>query len=205
MAFCSANHRSEPVLRCPNHIAGSNAASPHLHHVLSCKQNNAVYSVSNGHYAVCVPLGTPQPGTDYVQMDFAFHCKNSCSPGMNRRATEVVFNLETDTGEILGRRQVPVKICSCPKRDRTKDEAADREFPATKKRKVSSGKKSVPIYRGPTVEMDSEVYTFTTKIVGRENLEILKKVAYGLLAGTLARGGQTALIEPIMDELQRGS
>ncbi|XP_012261277.2 cellular tumor antigen p53 [Athalia rosae] len=200
MSFCSATHRSEPVTRCHNHIAVSNQNVPHLRHVLSCKHTNATYHEVNGHFSVLVPLGTPQTGSDYIQMDFVCHCKNSCSPGINRRPTEVIFTLENSIGEVLGRRKLQIRICSCPKRDREKEERPLKELAHSRKRKLAIGKKFMP---NKKLCDDPNVFTFNVKIYGRDNYSKLRECAFDAMAGSIARGEPRHIIEPLMEEIVR--
>lgn len=69
-----------------------------------------------------------------------FTCQNSCSGGMNRKSTVIVFNLENSQGDILGKKLMHFKVCSCPKRDKDKEEEALttlEQQPKQKKRKAS--------------------------------------------------------------------
>lgn len=204
MAFCQPAHRSEAVTRCHNHIALSNKDSPYLRHVLSCRHTQASYEESNGHYCVKVPLGAPQPGSDYVQMDLTFHCKNSCSTGINRRPTEVVFYLETASGEVVGLRKLSVRICSCPKRDKDKEERSLRDYsaPASKKRKLTGKKCVPPVYREQP-EPDSEIFPLSLRVYGRENYETLKRIFYGQMLTSIECGGPAAVIRPLIDDMLR--
>lgn len=59
---------------------------------------------------------------------------------MNRKSTVIVFNLENSQGEILGKKLMHFKVCSCPKRDKDKEEEALQSLeqqPKQKKRKPS--------------------------------------------------------------------
>ncbi|XP_013167964.1 PREDICTED: cellular tumor antigen p53-like isoform X2 [Papilio xuthus] len=60
----------------------------------------------------------PQPAPHAYQ----FVCKNSCSSGINRRNTAIVFTLEDHLGQILGRQSVGARVCACLKRDLRRDE-----------------------------------------------------------------------------------
>ncbi|XP_014361229.2 cellular tumor antigen p53 [Papilio machaon] len=60
----------------------------------------------------------PQPAPHAYQ----FVCKNSCSSGINRRNTAIVFTLEDHLGQILGRQSVGARVCACLKRDMRRDE-----------------------------------------------------------------------------------
>ena len=69
-----------------------------------------------------------------VTVPIKFMCLGSCIGGINRRATMVIFTLESLSGEVCGRAKVDVRICSCPRRDahaeedkKAKDEALVRK------------------------------------------------------------------------------
>ncbi|KAH0554579.1 cellular tumor antigen p53 [Cotesia glomerata] len=127
LVYAEDRYRGDPVLRCHNHIGTDSPANRNmptiiLKQVVRCIHPRSCYEDISGHNSVTIPLGTPQPGCNYVPLDFMFYCKNSCSTGMNRRATQLVFTLETETREIVGRRTLEVRVCSCPKRDKEKEE-----------------------------------------------------------------------------------
>lgn len=67
-------------------------------HVIKCNNPDTVYlgdKTQGERLSLCIPFAYPQTGTDNVREMFEFLCKNSCpSPGMNRRAIEVIFTLE---------------------------------------------------------------------------------------------------------------
>ncbi|XP_021937453.1 cellular tumor antigen p53 isoform X2 [Zootermopsis nevadensis] len=127
--YCETDAFQEPIVRCLFHRAESN---PHnkgfsadiFDHVLRIIHSDAMYDYdeSSERRSVRVPLGHPQAGTDWVTVEFKFMCKNSCISGMNRRPTDVIFTLEDSNLAVLGRRKMKVRICSCPKRDKTKEE-----------------------------------------------------------------------------------
>lgn len=134
-----------------------------MKHVLRCSNQGSVYfgdTESKEHLSVVTPLGLPQAGMDTVRVNYQFMCKNSCPSGMNRRAVDVIFTLEDRwcvffftnhvfllkniffSGNVLGRRKLAVRVCSCPKRDKEKEEKEFRDSnttpPAyTRKRKIS--------------------------------------------------------------------
>lgn len=109
------------------------------HHVIRCQNSNAWYDGNRNdgnHLSVVIRLSQPQPGTDSVREMYQFVCKNSCPSGMNRRPIEVLFTLENVNCDILGRRVLSVRVCSCPKRDKEKEEKEHLN-----KSQVSNGKK----------------------------------------------------------------
>ncbi|XP_068623310.1 cellular tumor antigen p53 [Battus philenor] len=64
----------------------------------------------------------PAPGVHAYQ----FVCKNSCSSGINRRNIAIIFTLEDERGEVLGRQSVGARVCACPRRDLRRDEDETR-------------------------------------------------------------------------------
>lgn len=120
------------------------------HHVIRCQNSKAYYFGDKDkgiRLNVVVQLSKPQPGTDSVREMYQFMCKNSCPSGMNRKPIEVIFTLEDESSAVLGRRVLCVRICSCPKRDKEKEEKEvvnkDKEStPHGKKRKMNDHKKA---------------------------------------------------------------
>ncbi|PSN33023.1 hypothetical protein C0J52_17830 [Blattella germanica] len=122
-AFC------EPVNRCVYHRSGADdidigTKQDVLHHVVRIEdvKSEYCYDMGSKRRSVRVPLCSPQPGTDWVNIAFKFMCKNSCVTGMNRRPIEVIFTLENINEIVYGRQKTKVRICSCPKRDKQKEE-----------------------------------------------------------------------------------
>ncbi|XP_043270359.1 cellular tumor antigen p53 isoform X2 [Venturia canescens] len=205
MVFSQDQNRSDPVKRCHNHMASTTAANavhPEIvKHVVRCLHPGSIYEDQGSHLSVITPLGMPQAGSDYVPMNFQFYCKNSCASSMNRRATELVFTLETHSGEILGRRRLPVRVCSCPKRDKEKEESENRLglVRVPKKRKISApvGKKAII-----SGNIDTREYGVQFVIPGKENYQAVMKYAYDLLAGQGIRTGQIDYLRPYLEDLQ---
>ena len=57
-----------------------------------------------------------------------FMCLGSDVGGINRKPVSVIFTLEDGAGQVVGRRVVDVRICSCPKRDmQQEEERLDRQ------------------------------------------------------------------------------
>lgn len=141
----------------------------HNEHVLAMENEGAEYLLdpSSKRYSVKVPLHL-QSGCEYSLISLKFMCKTSCTGGLNRAPTDIIFTLEDAQwvfftcgknsytlpnhslrrdlsalrfcifvyrGAVLGRQVIGVKICSCPKRDKEKDEQNFGE-PSTGKRKI---------------------------------------------------------------------
>uniref|UniRef100_A0A1B6JTJ9 p53 DNA-binding domain-containing protein n=1 Tax=Homalodisca liturata TaxID=320908 RepID=A0A1B6JTJ9_9HEMI len=118
-----------------------------VRHVVQSSHSQAIYhydSESDRH-SVLVPLEQPPVGADFSTVEYHFTCKTSCPLGMNRKPIDVIFTLETEQCEVIGRQIMAVKICSCPKRDKEKEEAdVKNNGPraiSSEKRKMSSQEK----------------------------------------------------------------
>lgn len=204
LVFVYEQHKNDPVRRCPNHVAPTNSVNhamerERIKHVVQCVNHaSSIYEEDNeGHLSILTPFSTPEAGSQYVPMCYKFFCKNSCSAGMNRRETELVFTLETEGGQILARCTLRIRICSCPKRDKQKGEADNMEQSISVKRELvlTSGKK--------IQSCDTHVYKVELNIVGKENYLSVHKHAYDIMAGQAARTGQLECFKPHMDEISR--
>lgn len=67
----------------------------HIEHVLASENENANYFVDchSQRRSVVVPLHLQQ-GADYALINLKFMCKTSCTGGLNRAQTDVIFTLE---------------------------------------------------------------------------------------------------------------
>lgn len=121
---------------------------------------------------------------------------------MNRRPTELIFTLETESGEILGRQKLCVRVCSCPKRDKEKEEAERQtgslRTGVAKKRKLAAPAGKKLMVAGV---QDSREYTVHFKIPGKENYQAILKQAFDQLAGQAVRTGGHEFLRPYMDDL----
>ena len=210
MVYSLEQHRRDPVLRCHNHMAmpgKTNAGIEHniVKYVVRCLESQNRYEeLPGGHLSIVTALGTPEVGSMYVPVHFKFLCKNSCTSGMNRRATELIFTLENER-EILGRRRLQVRICSCPKRDKEKEEAeaSGVQRPASKKRKMEKTESVLPPLGKkvctPTEEM--AVFNLNFEILGKEEAMAVKKFAYDIMAGKALRTGQMELYRPYLNKI----
>ncbi|KAL2717969.1 cellular tumor antigen p53 isoform X3 [Vespula squamosa] len=203
MVFSLDQYRNDPVQRCHNHMAQSNRSNQDIDpriikHVVRCTDPLSMYEENNEHLSIVTPLRTPQVGSQYVQMYFKFFCKNSCTSGMNRRPTELVFTLEDHMYKVIGRRRLLVRVCSCPKRDKEKEEAeAMNTLPNTKKRKLSAP----PNKKVMLPSCDTHVYNVQLNVVGKENYLAVMKYAYDIMAGQASRTGQFEFFKPYMDNI----
>ncbi|XP_043481431.1 cellular tumor antigen p53 [Leptopilina heterotoma] len=213
MVYVLEQYRSDPVLRCHNHMAmpcKSNFDSHHVtnRHVFRCVDRNSTYEeTQSGHLTIRTPLGTPDIGTMYVPVHFKFLCKNSCTSGMNRRATEMIFTLEDEHQTVLGRRRLQVRICSCPKRDKEKEEAEATGIAPQKikKRKITKAEaaQSTAIKRCASFGDDTTVCHLDMDILGKEEAKAVKKFAYDIMAGKAIRTGKLDLYMPYLSKLSK--
>ncbi|GLH02454.1 Cellular tumor antigen p53, partial [Gryllus bimaculatus] len=125
--FLTQDSFIEPIHRCPTHASNlekSNKDFMHVNHVIRCYHPGAMYQKdsSSQRLSVIVPAEPPQPGSDWFTIMCSFMCKSSCNLGMNCRSTALIFTLERETGEVVGRKLLNIHICSCPRRDMTKEE-----------------------------------------------------------------------------------
>lgn len=139
MMFTQPDQWKNPVKRCVTHRDKedpTNRSYDHSDHVLAMENEGAEYAIDpvSKRHSVRVQLHL-QSGCEFALISLKFMCKTSCTGGLNRAPTDVVFTLEDANGVVLGRQVIGVKICSCPKRDKEKDEQNLGE-PSNGKRKV---------------------------------------------------------------------
>lgn len=208
MAFKLEQYRNDPVKRCFNHMAMTNTVNHNMDpqrikHVVHCINHSSIYVEKNEHLSIITPLRMPESGSAYMPMCYKFLCKNSCSSGMNRRPTELVFTLENNTGAILGRRKLLIRICSCPKRDMQKEEA--ELMPDNPGNNHGTKRKSIkhPVHSGKKTpsSCDQHVYKIQLNVVGKENYLAVLKYAYDIMAGQAMKTGQYELFKPYMDDI----
>ena len=141
IVYSNHDDLNEPVKKCPNHKEQSLGCPPEIiPHILKCAVPETQYKgVENGvkfneRIAIVVPMKSL---ADNQPLKLEFTCQNSCSGGMNRKMTSIVFTLEDQWQRILGRKLMNFKVCSCPKRDKEKEEGSvPKNLP--KKRKTES-------------------------------------------------------------------
>lgn len=141
IVYSNHDDLNEPVKKCPNHKEQSSGCpSEIIPHILKCAVPETQYKgVENGvkfneRIAIVVPMKSL---AENEPLKLEFTCQNSCSGGMNRKMTSIVFTLEDQWQRILGRKLMNFKVCSCPKRDKEKEEGyVNKNLP--KKRKADS-------------------------------------------------------------------
>lgn len=182
--YIRPEHVTDIVTRCPNHLVKDGNTDRVVRHLIRAEQpgNNSVNYVTSpdGRESVTVAYMPPEIGSDYVTVFYKYMCLSSCVGGINRRPIMMIFTLESAEGNILGRRCVEVRVCSCPGRDRSQEEK--------RKRKPPSGyvilpkkKKSAAMPSTSTAEPgNGETQEFFLRVKGKEKYEILKKIKEAL-------------------------
>lgn len=143
MLVCSAlEDLYTPIYRCENH-RGNDRSNPNLSpsviaHVMRCFNPSVRYVggeqgvAFKDRLAVVVPLeSSAQEQVVASNVSLEFVCQNSCRI-INRRPTAIIFTLEDGHGQILGKKSLHLKVCSCPKRDKQKEE--ETLAPASKRK-----------------------------------------------------------------------
>lgn len=200
LVFSLDEHKNDPVRRCYNHAASTNYVNQNMQpdrikHVVHCvNHSSSIYQEKNEQLSILTPLHAPEAGSQYFPMCFKFFCKNSCASGMNRRATELVFTLENERNQIIARRTMTIRICSCPKRDKQKDEAELQDSVPIKRKLILTSNKKLS-------SCDKHVYKIELNVVGKENYLAVYKYAYDIMAGQAAKTGQHELFKPYMDDI----
>lgn len=202
MVFLYDEHALDVVTRCPGHLMKPDPR-PHLarHFIQTVVPQNCFNDVScydehtYNRSSVTVPMSRPNIGEQHCTVLYKFMCRSSCVGGINRRPVGIVFTLEDQNGEVLGRSCVEVKICSAPGRDRIQDENRKRKHEATVKIPVVLPKK-------PKTQQSQEVQHpaqndenrigeyFLLRVKGKENYEILKRINDALQLADLATEDQ---------------
>uniref|UniRef100_A0A0A9WKI7 Cellular tumor antigen p53 n=1 Tax=Lygus hesperus TaxID=30085 RepID=A0A0A9WKI7_LYGHE len=161
-------HRSPRFCECEKyHLAG---------HVLRCQTEGAQYQFdpnSERHSVIVDVPRTPQSGSDFIKaVHYFFSCKTSCPKGMQRRAVQVVFTLEDDRCQVYGRKVLPVKICSCPKRDKDRQEKDFHGEDVCDKKGIKRAMSAIDLDTKPTkIVREAALYNLQLRHATRESLE----------------------------------
>jgi hypothetical protein len=128
MVYTSTADLSVPVIRCPNHQSPADTINKTAYHkdqydhvIWAAEPARYDRNLQSGRLSLVTSFGVPHVGSDYVTHVYKFTCIGSCSGGINRRPTSIVYTLEYD-GRVVGRQTLSCRICSCPKRDRKQQE-----------------------------------------------------------------------------------
>lgn len=193
MVFTSPDHSNQSVTVCYQHSRTSagklkDPLSPHLMRVSSelVETKYLQFKDTGKHLVVLDPLPTTHGSDQLIPITVKFTDLGSCPGGINRRDTAVVFSLEVE-GVSVGRRVLPVRVCTCPKRDREHDE--------------KGGEGSIKIKGDVEKQMDrggEEKFWVLAK--GRDNYEALRKVGEVL---EKVRGGDVVQWGQEVDRLNK--
>lgn len=208
-----------PVKRCNNHRTGGNASSAiALASIIRINNPKALYcgfedgETFGDRLSVVMPLENgnfDENGHKTQMISCEFLCQSSCSSGINRRPTTVVFTLENANGKLLGKKTQEFKVCSCPKRDsereileRKRKSEADVPHPRGKKPKyerpgmMQQQKQNIKIEPKSESESDSNneqshngshPMSLITVNIPTELVSAFLENGYNLLAGKLRK------------------
>ncbi|KAJ0172909.1 hypothetical protein K1T71_011085 [Dendrolimus kikuchii] len=143
VVFSDDSQAEKRVERCVQHEhnTSNSGLSPHIYkNVLHSSREMGTQGVdyfgdpkaADSWYSVRVQICKTCPNP--VSHAYRFVCKNSCSTGINRRSIAIIFTLEDQFGQVLGRQSVGARVCACPRRDIRKDEESEGVYVAGKKR-----------------------------------------------------------------------
>jgi len=205
--FKRPEHVTDIVTRCPNHKIPDEVHYIPNGHLIRAEGTNDChvnYNVaSDGRESVTVLYERPQVGAEYTTVLYKFMCLSSCVGGINRRPLLTCFTLEKD-GQVLGRRVVEVRICSCPGRDRSQEERrkkANKSDPNFTYGSLSSrnsfkfingkihnilesshvgGNKRRRLNQGGANLNDQDTGDFILRVRGKEKFELLRKMKEAL-------------------------
>ncbi|XP_024229536.1 cellular tumor antigen p53 isoform X4 [Oncorhynchus tshawytscha] len=189
--YKKSEHVSEVVRRCPHHQSASdnNEGVVHRSHLIRVEGNQWAQYLEDGNtkrQSVLLPYEPPQLGSETTTVLLNFMCNSSCMGGMNRRPILTILTLETQEGQVLGRRCFEVRVCACPGRDRkTEEENTNKVLNGTKTTNGSKRKSqqalpppgtSKKIKNGSSTEDEDKNNVFLLQVRGREHYEWLKKI-----------------------------
>lgn len=234
--FSKPSEMSLPVKRCANHRTTNISHNDQdiKAHIIKIIDPNARYygdetkEIFSERLSVVVPMTSmnyDENGKIIHNIPLEFHCQNSCSQGINRRPTSIVFTLEQQNYEIVGKSAIEFKVCSCPKRDAEREKEPKRKlnsnepFPRGKRPKPMQPQqvKTEPDSESDTNEnpnSENNIATFSQTMVQiampTDLVPDLFKAAFNIVAGAMAdhkMGGNrphtTTQMEKILKELKK--
>lgn len=176
----------ELVKVCYTHSRDSNGdlKSYMAEHLIRCQEPSTSYhqDSASGRHSVMTAIPDLQPGTNEVGLAYKFMDLGSCSGGLNRRDTAVIFTLELGDN-VIGRVVLPLRICTCPKRDMEQEEKNREKHNSGNVLTSSSSSSIVGIQANPGGDGKSLVdkrQKFWVLAYGRDNFETLKAVGEAL-------------------------
>ena len=175
--FKSSQFFATPVKTCLLHKKSATEnplSSGHFIQVLE-PQCSVSYNVTDeGQESVSFVFQRNNEDSDFQTIRFRFPCLSSCKSGINRRAIEMIFQLESADGAAIGRQAVDLCICTRPGRDRLREEgkASIAKKPKRRKSEITFTDDLEPVAK---VQKDTdEVYTMTIR--GRKKYEKLLQI-----------------------------
>ena len=140
--FKSSEFAATPVKPCVIHNLSATEnplATDHLIQIFE-PRCNATYNITEeGQRSVSFVFQRNNEDSDFQTMRFKFPCLSSCKSGINRRAVEMIFQLESADGAAIGRQAVDLCICTRPGRDRLREENKPAVDKKRKLKRQSSG------------------------------------------------------------------
>uniref|UniRef100_A0A914W5F3 SAM domain-containing protein n=1 Tax=Plectus sambesii TaxID=2011161 RepID=A0A914W5F3_9BILA len=153
-AYSRPQDVQDVVKRCMNHIQEDREKLDHCDHFIRSNHRDVRFEEAGPRrrQSVTVPLDAPPTGSDYTTAMFEFMCFSSCTGTINRRPLQVVFTLEQGD-QVIGRHAIELKVCACPGRDATVNDA---------KADTDGKKRKAPKARGERVTEFSTVQPLTS-------------------------------------------
>ncbi|XP_017785909.1 PREDICTED: cellular tumor antigen p53 [Nicrophorus vespilloides] len=197
------------VHRCLGHSQESEASNRDvapdvIQHIIRVHSPGAEYVGSKSAkktLSVVFPLGELQAGDNCHRHNFEFFCKNSCPTGMDRKSIDVIFTLENEFGVIRGRQTIGARICSCPKRDKDKEETDFYGKRAPKQlTSVPNGKKRK---QATATEDSDKIYNLQLRIAGKDNYEECLRLVHDHMLGSIDRQGHTQNKARCLQEIKK--
>ena len=159
--FTDAADIKTTVKRCPKHSHPDNLTNvgfEYPQHLIRFHSPDAIYceDLESGIMSVITPLGKMKEGASLIPLLLKFMCLGSDVGGINRRPLQMIFTLEEENRNVIGRQTVDVKVCCCPKRDKTKDE---ERWSRTNKREETRASRNehvllVPVHKDDVQKID---------------------------------------------------